>query len=107
VPIGVTAIRSAAGDWPGGYLVVATLLVAAGVWAFATLAEFPLVTAPVPESEMAPAAAQALGLRPARRLRPALVRGARWLAEIDDWLMMQPRLGLVLGGAILAILLIH
>ncbi|MEA2638206.1 MAG: hypothetical protein QOE18_1263, partial [Chloroflexota bacterium] len=50
VPIGVTAIRSAAGDWPGGYLVVATLLVAAGVWAFATLAEFPLVTAPVPES---------------------------------------------------------
>lgn len=107
VPIGVTAIRSAAGDWSGGYLVVATLLIAAGVWAFATLAEFPLVTASVPESELAPAAAQALGLRPARRLRPALLRGARWLAAIDDWLMVQPQLGLVLGGAILAILLIH
>jgi formate hydrogenlyase subunit 3/multisubunit Na+/H+ antiporter MnhD subunit len=107
VPIGITAIRSAGGDWSGGYLVVATLLVAAGVWAFATLAELPLVTASVPESEMAPAAAQALGLRPARRLRPALVRGARWLGEIDDWLMVQPQLGLVLGGAILAIFLIH
>jgi hypothetical protein len=107
VPIGVAAIRSAAGDWSGGYLVVATLLIAAGVWAFATLAELPLVTAALPEREMAPAAAQALGLRPARRLRPALLRGARWLGDSDDWLMVQPQLGLVLGGAILAILLIH
>jgi len=107
VPIGVTAIRSAAGDWPGGYLVVAALVVAAGVWAFATLAERALVTAPLPEREMAPAAAQALGLRPARRIRPALVRGARWLGQIDDWLMVQPQLALVLGGAILAIFLIH
>jgi formate hydrogenlyase subunit 3/multisubunit Na+/H+ antiporter MnhD subunit len=107
VPIGVTAIRSAAGDWSGGYLVIATLLVAAGVWAFATLAELPLVTAPIAERELAPAAAQALGLRPARRIRPALIRGARWLADIDDWLMVQPQLALVLGGAILAIFLIH
>jgi hypothetical protein len=107
VPIGVTAIRGAAGDWSGGYLVIATLLVAAGVWAFATLAELPLVTAPMPERELAPVAAQALGLRPARRVRPALVRGARWLGAIDDWLMVQPQLALVLGGAILAIFLIH
>jgi hypothetical protein len=107
VPIGITAIRSAAGDWSGGYLVIATLLVAAGVWAFATLAELPLVTAPMPEREMAPAAAQALGLRPARRVRPALVLGARWLGAIDDWLMVQPQLAPVLGGAILAILLIR
>jgi hypothetical protein len=107
VPIGVTAIRSAAGDWSGGYLVIATLLIAAGVWAFATLAELPLVTASLPEREMTPVAAQALGLRPARRLRPALLRGARWLGDIDDWLMVQPQLGLVLGAAILAILLIH
>jgi formate hydrogenlyase subunit 3/multisubunit Na+/H+ antiporter MnhD subunit len=107
VPIGVTAIRSAAGDWPGGYLVVAALVIAAGVWAFATLAERALVTAPLPEREMAPAAAQALGLRPARRIRPALVWGARWLGQIDDWLMVQPQLALVLGGAIVAIFLIH
>jgi hypothetical protein len=107
VPIGLTAVRSAAGDWSGGYLVLAMLLVAAGVWAFATLAERPVVTAPSPVTEMAPAAAQALGLRPARRLRPVLVRGARWLGQIDDWLMVQPQLALVLGGAVLAIFLIH
>jgi hypothetical protein len=107
VPIGATAIRTAAGDWLGGYLVVATLLVAAGVWAFATLTDRPLVTAPSPERETPRPAAQALGLRPARRVRPALLRGAGLLGQIDDWLTAQPQLALVLVGSILAIFLIH
>ncbi len=107
VPIGAVAIRSAAGDWSGGYLVVATLLVAAGAWAFATLVGRPLVTAPVPEGEIPPVATQALGLRPARQVRPVLLRGTGWLGQIDDWLTVQPQLALVLGGSIVAIFLIH
>src|SRR6202049_1447582 len=107
LPIGVFAIRSAAGDWSGGYVVVAMLLVGAGVWAFATLADRPLVTSPAPVRELPSAAAQALGLRPARRVHPALVRGSESLMQIDDWLMVQPQLALVLGGAILTVFLIH
>jgi formate hydrogenlyase subunit 3/multisubunit Na+/H+ antiporter MnhD subunit len=107
LPIGVSAIRSAAGDWSGGYVVVATLLVGAGVWAFATLTDRTLVTSPSPARELPPAAAQALGLGPARRVHPALVRGSEWLRQIDDWLMVQPQLALVLGGAIVAVFLIH
>ncbi len=44
-PIGVAAIRSAAGDWSGGYLIVALVVIAAGVRSFTTLAERPLVAA--------------------------------------------------------------
>jgi formate hydrogenlyase subunit 3/multisubunit Na+/H+ antiporter MnhD subunit len=106
-PIGGVAIRSAAGDWSGGYLVVAFLVVAAGVWAFATLAERPLVTSPSPQQASVPADVQALGLGPARRLRPALIHGFGWLRQLDTWLVVQPQLALMLVGAILAILLIH
>jgi formate hydrogenlyase subunit 3/multisubunit Na+/H+ antiporter MnhD subunit len=105
-PIGIAAIRSAAGDWVGGYLLVAMVVIAAGVWALTTLAERPLVTAsPSPDPEGL--AVQALGLGPARAVRPALVRGAEWLGQLDEWLVVQPQLALVLGGAIIAILLIH
>jgi formate hydrogenlyase subunit 3/multisubunit Na+/H+ antiporter MnhD subunit len=107
VPIGASAFRSAAGDWSGGYLVVATLLVAAGVWAFATLVGRRVVTAGPEESEAPPTTAQALGLRPARRVRPVLLRGTGWLGQVDDWLTVQPQLALVLGGSIAAIFLIH
>jgi hypothetical protein len=106
-PIGVSAIRSAAGDWSGGYLMVALAVIAAGVWAFATLAERPVVTSQSPENDLAPAAAQALGLRPARLVRPTFIRGAAWLRQIDDWLMVQPQLGLVLAGAIVAVVFVH
>jgi hypothetical protein len=106
-PIGVVAIRSAAGDWPGGYLVVAFLVVAAGVWAFSVLAERPLVAAASPADELAPAEVQALGLAAARRVRPVLTRGLSWLGQFDDWLVVQPQLALVLCGAIIAIVLIH
>jgi hypothetical protein len=106
-PIGFTAIRSAAGDWSGGYLIVALAVIVAGVWAFTTLTERPLIGASARAAGVETQAVQALGLRPARALRPVLQRGARWLTQLDDWLAVQPQLALVLGGAILAILLIH
>ncbi len=107
-PIGAAGIRSAAGDWAGGYLVVAFLVLAAGVWAFSTLAGRPLVSAPARGRSPEIAARElALGLRPARTIRPLLVRGAVALAQLDAWLVVQPQLALVLGGAVLALLLIH
>ena len=36
-PIGAAAIRATAGDWSGGYILVAFVVVAAGAWSFATL----------------------------------------------------------------------
>ena len=107
-PIGAAGIRSAAGDWAGGYLVVAFLVIAAGVWAFSTLTERPLVTAAAPERSPQPAVSElALGLGPARMIRPLFVRGATTLAKLDEWLVVQPQLALVLGGAVLALVLIH
>ena len=107
-PIGAAGIRSAAGDWAGGYLVVALLVIAAGAWAFSTLAGRPLVSARAPRPSPEPVARElALGLRPARTIRPLLLRGAVALAQIDEWLVVQPQLALVLGAAALALVLIH
>ncbi len=105
-PIGAAAIRTSAGDWSGGYIVVAFVIVAAGVWAFATLAGWAVVTASTSHERAPDAAARPLGLGVARRLRPAAVRGSAWLHQVDDWLIVQPQLMVVLGGAILAILLL-
>ena len=107
-PIGAAGIRSAAGDWAGGYLVIAFLVVAAGAWAFTTLAGRPLLTAPpLVESARHPVRAPSLGLGPARLIRPLLARGASTLDQLDRWLVVQPQLTLVVGGAVLALLLIH
>ena len=105
-PIGATAIRSDAGDWAGGYVVVAFVIVAAGVWAFATLAGWSLAA---PSMSNAPAAdaRRVVGLGFVRRLRPAMVRGNAWLRQTDEWLVGQPRLVVVLLGALLAIAFIH
>jgi hypothetical protein len=105
-PIGAAAIRTSAGDWSGGYIVVAFVIVAAGVWALATLAGWAVVTGPTSPERATDAAARPLGLGVARRLRPAAVRGSAWLHQVDDWLVVQPQLVVVLGGAILAILLL-
>jgi hypothetical protein len=102
-PVGEAAIRSAAGDWSGGYLVVAFVVVAAGVWAFTTLLGRPLPSRPAATAETEPVGVQALGLRPARALRPILVRAGTKLGQLDDWLVVQPQLALALGGAIVAI----
>jgi|HubBroStandDraft_4_1064222.scaffolds.fasta_scaffold01640_12 hypothetical protein len=105
-PIGAAAIRTSAGDWSGGYIVVAFVIVAAGVWALATLAGWAVVTGPTSRERAPDAAVRPLGLGVARRLRPAAVRGSAWLHQVDDWLVVQPQLVIVLGGAILAILLL-
>jgi hypothetical protein len=106
-PIGAAALRGDAGDWSGGYVVVAFVIVAAGVWAFATLAGWSLVASPPPEERPATMGVGALGLGIARRLRPIAVRGNALLHQTDDWLVVQPQLVVVLGGAVAAIVLIQ
>jgi hypothetical protein len=104
-PIGAAALRTQAGDFAGGYIVVASVIVAAGVWAFSVLAGWTLAT---PTSGDQPAASPpAIRLGVARHVRPAVIRGNAWLRQTDDWLVVQPQLVLVLGGAILAIVLIQ
>ena len=104
-PIGVAAIRSDAGDWSGGYIVVAFAIVAAGVWAFATLAGWSLAPSRASQEGAVPERAPLLGLAAARRVRPAAIRASAWLRQTDDWLMVQPQLVVVLGGAVLGIVL--
>jgi hypothetical protein len=103
-PIGAAAVRSAAGDWSGGYLLVAFGVVAAGVWAFTTLWERHLPSQPPAGVETDSVGVQALGLRQARRFRPILLRVGAQLGALDEWLVVQPQLALALGGAILAII---
>ena len=104
-PIGAAAIRTNAGDWSGGYIVVAFVIVAAGAWAFATLVGWALVTASPPTRMPPAAAARPWGSgSPGGCGRPRF-GGARGCARSDDWLVVQPQLMVVLGGAILAILL--
>jgi hypothetical protein len=103
-PVGDAAIRSAAGDWSGGYLVVAFVVIAAGVWAFTTLWGRTLPSHPPVVVEAEPVGVQALGMRPARRLRPILLGVGSRLGQFDEWLVVQPQLALALGGAIVAII---
>jgi hypothetical protein len=104
-PLGVGAIRTDAGDWSGGYIVVAFLIVAAGVWAYATLAEWPLASLRSPRDEPAPDRPRLAGLAVARRLRPPAIRASAWLRQVDDWLQVQPQLVVVFGGAVLGLVL--
>jgi hypothetical protein len=106
-PIGAVAIRSDAGDWSGGYVILAFVIVAAGVWAFATLAGWSLVTRSSSGESPAADAGRPVGLGVARRLRPLAVRGNSWLQKTDEWLVVQPQLLVVLLGAILAIVFVH
>jgi hypothetical protein len=103
-PLGAAAIRSAAGDWSGGYLLVSLAVIAAGVWALMTLLGRTLPTHASVAVETEPAGVQALGLGPARRVRPILLRTGARLSELDQWLVVQPQLALALGGAIVAII---
>jgi hypothetical protein len=104
-PIGVAAIRTDAGDWSGGYIVVAFVIVAAGVWAFATLAGWSLAPSPAAREGSVSERSPVLGLAVARRVRPVAVRASAWLRQTDDWLLVQPQLVVVLGGAVLGIVL--
>ncbi len=104
-PIGVAAIRSDAGDWSGGYILVAFVIVAAGVWAFATLAGWSLAPSRAPGDETAAERPRTIGMGVARRLRPVAIRGGSWLRQTDAWLLVQPQFVVVLGGAVLGIVL--
>jgi hypothetical protein len=104
-PIGGAAIRTDAGDWSGGYIVVAFLIVAAGVWAFGTLAGWSLALPREPDGATGSGASAALGLGVARRLRPVAVRGHAWLYQTDAWLVVQPQFVALLAATVLAVLL--
>jgi hypothetical protein len=104
-PLGVGAIRTDAGDWSGGYIVVAFLIVVAGVWAFATLAEWSLASLRSPRDEPTPDRPRLAGLAVARMLRPPAMRANAWLRQVDDWLQVQPQLVVVFGGAVLGLVL--
>jgi hypothetical protein len=104
-PIGVAAIRTDAGDWSGGYIVVAFVIVAAGVWAFATLAGLSLAPSRSAGDGSISERPGALGLAVARRIRPIAVRASAWLRQTDEWLLVQPQFVVVLGGAVLGIVL--
>ncbi len=103
-PIGAAAIRATAGDWSGGYILVAFVIVAAGAWSFATLMGWAPATRPS-EGVRPLSATRAVGLRVVRRLRPVALRGNAFLHLTDDWLVIQPQLMVVLGGAVALILL--
>ena len=103
--IGAAAIRTSAGDWSGGYVVVGFVIVAAGVWAFATLTGWSLVARSSPQP-VPSVGSRPVGLRVVRRWRPAALRGSLWLRQADEWLVVQPQLLVVLVGGILAILLL-
>ena len=103
-PIGAAAIRATAGDWSGGYILVAFVVVAAGAWSFATLMGWAPAARP-PEEIRPLSATRAVGLRVVRGLRPAALRGNAFLHLTDDWLVVQPQLVVVLGGAVALILL--
>jgi hypothetical protein len=105
-PIGAAAIRADAGDWAGGYILVAFVIVAAGVWAFATLAGWELVNPSAPDVRLR-TSVRTLGLGAVRRLRPLAVRGNAFLRQTDDWLVVQPQLMVVLGGAVALIVLVQ
>jgi hypothetical protein len=103
-PIGAAAIRATAGDWSGGYILVAFVVVAAGAWSLATLMGWAPAARP-PEEIRPLSATRAVGLRVVRGLRPAALRGNAFLHLTDDWLAVQPQLVVVLGGAVALILL--
>jgi hypothetical protein len=63
-----------------------------------------LMTPPPPD--FGPRSApRAVRLRVVRSLRPLAIRGNAFLHQTDDWLVVQPQLLVVLGGAIALILL--
>ncbi len=105
-PIGAAAIRADAGDWAGGYILVGFVIVAAGVWAFATLAGLELFKPSAPDLRPR-SSVRAVGLGAVRRLRPLAVRGNMFLRQTDDWLVVQPQLMVVLGGAVALIVLVQ
>ena len=105
-PIGAAAIRADAGDWAGGYILVGFVILAAGVWAFATLAGVELFRPSAPDLRPR-SSVRAVGLRAVRRLRPLAVRGNAFLRQTDDWLVVQPQLMVVLGGAVALIVLVQ
>ncbi|MBV8526915.1 MAG: hypothetical protein JOZ75_01220 [Candidatus Dormibacteraeota bacterium] len=113
---GAAAVSGPAGGWPGGYFVVAAVVLGAGCLAALSLSGARLRA---PEALLAPrdgapahsrpqpTVAVALPLRMARRIRGprrALSDIVPWL---DGWIAQQPQLPLIAAGGLLAVLLIR
>ncbi len=103
-PAGVAAVLGPGGGWAGGYFVVAVLfLVIAGGAALrlgGVALPAPTSRAAEPRGGRVPVAGWRAARQPVQLL---LLAGA----AVDDWLLVQPQLPLLVGGSLLALLLIH
>ena len=107
---GAAAVTGPAGGWPGGYFVVAAVVLTAGALAGLSLSGAQLRG--LDERSVAAAGNRAtttlaFPLELARRLRGPRRELARWVPALDAWIAQQPQLPLIAAGGLLAVLLIR
>ncbi|MGI8847703.1 MAG: hypothetical protein ACR2GX_05475 [Candidatus Dormibacteria bacterium] len=99
-------IRGPGATWPGGYIVVAALLLALAVMSVALLLDRRLPRATIGGSMLRPSPwVRGLGVR--RRLGTGLRVVPGWIERIDEWLIPQPQFGFALVGAFAALFLLR
>jgi hypothetical protein len=103
---GAAAVLGPGGGWAGGYFLVAGLFLA-----IAGAAALRLSGTRLPhEAARRPAPATVPGPLPLplwRALRGPVGFGLFAASRVDEWLIVQPQLPLLVGGAVLALILIH
>ena len=112
---GAAAVSGPAGGWPGGYFVVAAVVLCAGCLAAVSLSgarlsiqdEVPMAGSAPPGPSRSGAVTPAVPLALARRLRVPQRVLARALPGVDGWIAQQPELPLIAAGSLLAVLLIR
>jgi hypothetical protein len=105
-PAGAAAVLGPGGGWAGGYFLVAGLFLAiAGAAALrlsGTRLPHDAARRPAPPTVPGP-----LPLPLWRSLRGPVGFGLFAASRVDEWLIVQPQLPLLVGGAVLALILIH
>ena len=103
---GAAAVLGPGGGWAGGYFLVAGLFLAIAGAAALQLSGMRLphegAKGPAPASVPGP-----LPLRTWRALRGPVSFALFAASRVDEWLIVQPQLPLLVGGTVLALLLIH
>ncbi|MBV9100559.1 MAG: hypothetical protein JOZ46_03780 [Candidatus Dormibacteraeota bacterium] len=105
-PASAAAVLGPGGGWAGGYLLVALAVLAIGAWAARVLIRPPAERV-LPTGPPAPSPAGPLPLRSWRSLHGPVGLVLAAAGAVDAWLQVQPQLPLVVGGAVLALLLVH